>query len=361
MLDLAIIGAGLSGLALADRMRQGQSRIAVFEAQRRCGGRIQSRALPTADFSVDLGPTWCWPEEQPHIAALVKRLGLELYRQWDTGHSLYQTDVAAAPALYSDTETYYTARKIKGGCRQLIKGLLKDLPDAMLHTQHRLLKLSDHASYIELEFATETGLQHYQAKQVVLAAPPRLLANTVTFEPELAPKLQLLMQETPTWMAGHAKAVLVYPNAFWRRQGFSGNALLPYPGAVLSEVYDACSVQGETAALFGFFGIAAASRERYRGSLEDLVVQQMTHLFGVAAAQPLSVIIQDWSLETFTATEQDHILPNSHPQYGHQWLGLDHWQDKLYFCGTETSAVAGGHLEGALAASERVFMALQNR
>jgi monoamine oxidase len=37
---------------------------------------------------------------------------------------------------------------------------------------------------------------------------------------------------------------------------------------------------------------------------------------------------------------------------------LDHWQDKLYFCGTETAEAAGGYLEGALEASDRVFTAL---
>jgi len=34
-----------------------------------------------------------------------------------------------------------------------------------------------------------------------------------------------------------------------------------------------------------------------------------------------------------------------HPRYGHPRLQLNHWQDKLYFCGTATAKVAGGIME----------------
>jgi monoamine oxidase len=358
MLDVAIIGAGLSGLSLADRLLKSKRNIAVFEARNRCGGRILSHSILAPDFDVDLGPTWLWPDHQPRIAALAERLGLKLFRQWDEGYSLYQVGIDAAPVTFVDTETHATARRIEGGCGQLIDGVLQGLPDSTLHLQHRLLKLTDCGTYVDLEFKTGDDFIHYQALQVVLAAPPRLLADSVNFEPALAPKLLGVMQDTPTWMAGHAKAILVYQEAFWRRLGYSGNASLPYHGTVLTEVYDACSEPGESAALFGFFGMPAAIREHYRSSLEALIVQQMTNLFGVAAANPLHVIVQDWSLEPFTSTIQDHVPPGSHPVYGHRSLQLDHWQDKLYFCGTETAAVGGGYLEGALEASDRVFTAL---
>lgn len=85
MLDVAIIGAGLSGLSLADRLLNSKRNIAVFEARNRCGGRILSHSIPAPDFDVDLGPTWLWPDHQPRIAALAERLGLKLFRQWDEG------------------------------------------------------------------------------------------------------------------------------------------------------------------------------------------------------------------------------------------------------------------------------------
>lgn len=359
MLDVAIVGAGLSGLALAERLFASKPNLAIFEARDRCGGRILSQAIPSApNLNVDLGPTWLWPDQQPLIRALAEKLGLQLFKQWDSGHSLYQINAGSEPAQYTDSETHRSARRIEGGCQQLVTGLLQALPDTVLHLQHRLLRVANRGTHVELEFSTAAGREYYQARQLVLAAPPRLLAENIAFEPALAPKLMRMMQDTPTWMAGHAKALLVYQQAFWRQQGYSGNALLHYPGAVLAEVYDASPAAGESAALFGFFGLPAAIRDYYRDTLEDLVVQQMTRLFGEAAANPQQVLIQDWSQEAFTATADDRIAPPAHPSYGHLWLQLDHWQDKLYFCGTETAASDGGYLEGALVAADRVFNAL---
>ncbi|MCQ8117290.1 flavin monoamine oxidase family protein [Methylomonas rosea] len=358
MLDVAIIGAGLSGLSLAEKLLPHKPNIGVFEARERCGGRILSAAGPTQDFTADLGPTWLWPADQQRISALAERLGLTLFPQWDRGQSLYQVQAEALPATYIDTQTHADARRIAGGCQQLINGLLQGIPERVLQLGHRLMTLSDQGRHVDLIFATDSAIITHQARQVVLAAPPRLLANSISFEPALAPGLLSLMQETPTWMAGHAKAVLVYEQAFWRQQGYSGNAISPYPSAVLAEVYDACSDDAGTSALFGFFGLPAQIREQYQENLPALIVRQMVGLFGPAAANPLSVVIQDWSREPFTATAADRIPVFEHPVYGHRALQLDHWQDKLYFCGTETASRSGGYLEGALEASDRVFSAL---
>lgn len=358
MLDVAIVGAGLSGLSLAEKLLPHKPNIGVFEARERCGGRILSTSGPAQGFTTDLGPTWLWPTDQPLITALAERLGLMLFPQWDRGQSLYQVQADTPPAVYIDTQTHAEARRIAGGCQQLIDGLLQHIPERVLHLGHSLLTLSDQGSHVDLTFATDSSVITIQAHQVVLAAPPRLLATNISFQPALAPGLLSLMQDTPTWMAGHAKAVLVYEQAFWRQQGYSGKAISPYPSAVLAEVYDACSDNDGIAALFGFFGLPAEIREQYRDSLPALVVRQMVGLFGPAAANPLTVVIQDWSREPFTATSLDRMQVFEHPVYGHRSLQLDHWQDKLYFCGTETASRSGGYLEGALAASARVFSAL---
>lgn len=358
MFDIAVIGAGLSGLSLAAQLQDGRRKIAVFEARDRCGGRILTRTLQEPDLALDLGPTWLWPDQQPRMAKLTNRLKLRVFPQWDKGHSLYQMDARQAPSLYIDVETHVGSRRIDGGCGQLIRGLIRSLPDASIHLEHRLLSLTDKGTHIDLVFATPHGQRNIQARRVVLAAPPRILADTINFEPGLSPKFIQLLRDTPTWMAGHAKAFAVYERAFWRQFGFSGNGQLRYPGAVLAELYDACPPNLQTAALFGFFGLPAAVRGHYRENLEALVVQQLTGLFGEQAANPLRIIIQDWSTETFTACKEDQIPPRTHPAYGHPLLQLDHWQDKLYFCGTETASQEGGYMEGALESAERVYYAL---
>ena len=62
--------------------------------------------------------------------------------------------------------------------------------------------------------------------------------------------------------------------------------------------------------------------------------------------------IIDWSDESLTATQQDHIGAASHPVYGLPSSAQDLWQGSLLFAGTETANNDGGYLEGALTAAK---------
>jgi monoamine oxidase len=71
--QVAIVGGGLAGLALASQLHQSGVDFQLFEARDRFGGRIA--ALETPAGAVDLGPSWFWPG-QPRMAALLKGLTL---------------------------------------------------------------------------------------------------------------------------------------------------------------------------------------------------------------------------------------------------------------------------------------------
>ncbi len=360
MLDVAVIGGGLAGLSLALQLQAMGCRYAVFEAGNRFGGRILSRPPPgdSADdvggFRADLGPSWIWPNDQPRLAEFIDAYRLAVYPQWLCGRSLYHNNRLAAPQPFVDHATYASARRLAGGSYRLIEALTARLPADRLHLNRCLLAVSDRGDHVALQFRQPSSAGEVRAKRVVLAMPPRLLAERMVFDPPLAPRLKQAMADTPTWMAGHAKAVICYRRAFWRDAGWSGSALSDYQGAVLGEVFDVCSADGKRAALSGFFALPASLRGRYRDDLEAMALAQLVGLFGAEAARPEAVLIQDWSDEPFTATAADASSQPVHPQYGHRWLQLDHWNDKLYFCGTETSAEHGGYLEGALASAQRV-------
>ncbi|MGR9117277.1 MAG: flavin monoamine oxidase family protein [Gammaproteobacteria bacterium] len=364
MLDVAIIGGGLSGLSLAQRLQSENLTFAVFEARERFGGRILSLSSPHHNsivdpfFRSDLGPSWIWPDEQPLMADFIREHGLETFPQWQEGMFLYQTDRQLPAQSFDDPATYASARRIVGGSYHLIETLLARMPTAFLYLNHRLQTLTDLGDHVELQFNYPSKSFTVKARRVVLTIPPRLLVESVSFDPPLASRLHRLMRDTSTWMAGHAKAVIYYSQAFWRKAHYSGSVLASYRGAALAEIFDACSACGERAALAGFFALPAVLRSRYRTDLETLIVEQLVRLFGRAAACPEAIVIQDWFTESCTATSADEVPPSSHPQYGHPWLQLDHWNDKLFFSGTETSAHYGGYLEGALASAERVAKAL---
>ena len=62
------------------------------------------------------------------------------------------------------------------------------------------------------------GLLEVFYRQIALAIPPRL-AGDIAYSLALPEKTQQLLDSTPTWMAGHAKFLVVYDEPFWRELG----------------------------------------------------------------------------------------------------------------------------------------------
>ena len=86
MLDVAIIGGGLCGLALAHSLQARGSDWRLYEARERLGGRI----LSVTDDGFDLGPAWFWPDMQPMVTGLVEELGLASFPQYSDGDVLIE-------------------------------------------------------------------------------------------------------------------------------------------------------------------------------------------------------------------------------------------------------------------------------
>ena len=361
MLDVAIVGGGLAGVSLAASLAQTTGlNIALFEANNRLGGRILC-TQPSVEGSsrFDLGPTWVWPHEQTHLARFIQHHGLNVFPQHQTGDSLYLAGRGEAPQRFPDQQGYSGAYRIEGGAQYLLDVLIPSIPSNHIHLNRRLIKLTDQGDHVELAFASQSKEKRVKAQRAVLCLPPRLLTQQVQFEPALDDKLVQLFNATPTWMAGHGKVIVQYEQAFWRQEGLSGNAFANYPGVILGEIFDACNSTGSTAALGGFFALPAPLRQQYRDDLEALVLEQLFYLFGPKAAQATAVYQQDWFQEPNTAVAEDANIPPSHPKYGHQWLQLDHWYEKLWFAASETDPRYGGYLEGALGAAARMVKSLQ--
>lgn len=346
-----IIGAGLSGLALASLLERAGRDWCLIEARPRLGGRILSVPACQGDLArYDMGPAWIWPHNR-RLLGLVCDLGLRVFEQHSDGNLVFQ-DAAGQVRRDLAFATMAGALRVAGGLGALVDGLAGRLDMGCVRLSHRIEKLTLSGSGVVVCGATPDGPFEVAATRAVLALPPRIVADTISVEPPLPPGLTAAFRAIPTWMAGHAKLVAVYDTPFWRAAGLSGDGV-SHTGP-LAEIHDASPAGAAAGALFGFVATAPAMRAKAPEALKTAAIAQLTEMFGREAASPRAVLLEDWASAPFTATPADHAPLAGHPTYGPP-PALSGWTDpRLCFAGTELAPDEGGFLEGALSAAESV-------
>jgi len=350
--DTIIIGAGLSGIYAGSLLHQKNESFLLLEARNRIGGRILSPEHQ--GFFSDLGPSWYWPDIHPRMAALIQRLGLAGYRQFEEGMGRFQ---------HSDGTVHTVAGypmeplswRLTGGMMGLVNQLREEIPEAAIRINHPVCKIEkrSHGILVDVGELEREPRVRFRTRRIILALPPRLAAATILFEPELSHELTQAMLRIGTWMAGQAKFCALYKEPFWRQRGLSGQAFSQR--GPMGEIHDGSSHRGGPYGLTGFVGIPAIQRD-HEERLVAAILSQLSHIYGSSAAEPLACFYKDWAREPYTATRHDQPPMYEHPLY-HPPAGKSAiWDGRIYFAGTETSLQNGGYLEGALAAAERAVM-----
>ena len=201
--SVAIIGGGLSGLYAAYLLEKIGVDYVLLEARPTLGGRIvtaRATASNTAQITdsmngFDLGPSWFWPEYQQQLARLIDELQLESFAQFEEGDMLVER-LPNEPAMR--THGYKSAppsMRLKGGMATLIDALYQRLDATRILTNKKVRQLHNTGHYIEITSEDESGqvaacqTQQWQAQHVLLALPPRLAEESITFEPALPTNL----------------------------------------------------------------------------------------------------------------------------------------------------------------------------
>ncbi|MBN2333833.1 MAG: FAD-dependent oxidoreductase [Deltaproteobacteria bacterium] len=348
-IDTIIIGGGISGLHAASLLAKQGRPFRLVEARNRLGGRIFSPNYK--QLFTDLGPSWFWPAIQPRMVALIKKLGLDAYRQYEDGfgrHQLANGSVRTMSGYTMEPQSW----RLKGGMQALVTGLAAEIPPTAVRLNQPVCTITktDNGALVGIGILEQKPLVTYKVKQVIMALPPRLAAASILFTPDLAPHLGQAMLKMGTWMAGEAKFCAVYDEPFWRKNNLSGQAFSQRGPMV--EIHDGSNGNEGPYALVGFVGIPAAGRGN-KEILQQAIIAQLDELFGKQAHEPLSCFYQDWACEPYTATRFDQQPMREHPEYRPPAGKTAFWGETIRFAGTETADQQGGYLEGALMAAER--------
>ena len=350
--NVLIVGGGLSGLALADRLFRSGGDVLLAEAQGRLGGRILTEEIAGGRF--DLGPAWFWPG-QPRMAELAARFSLPVFEQYSAGDILFQ-DRSGATQRGRGMASMAGSLRLGGGMGAMVGVLAGEIDPALVLLDAPIRALRCAADGIVATLDRPEGVTEIHAHHVVLALPPRLVAG-IAFDPVLEPAQVSALARIPTWMAGQAKILAVYDRPHWRNAGLSGDAM-SHRGPMV-EIHDASPAEGGPHALFGFVGVPAEARAAHADAMKDLALAQLVAMFGGEMAGALEVRLQDWATVPWVAAPEDRAALRAHPSYGLP-AGLDDlWDGRVHLASTETAREFGGFLEGALEAADRVALKLE--
>lgn len=335
---ILIIGAGLSGLLTAYRLKKEGIAFRILEARNRVGGRIHTIYNPK-EAAVEMGATWFTSQHQ-QLIALLEELDLEYFEQVMGASVFYQSSLDA-PTQVVQIPTDAPSYRIAGGSSKLIDTLLLHLDpdDVLLHQEVQQITFQNNKVLVHAS-------QVLEGDAVVLAIPPKLWANNILFEPALPNDLLQIATNTQTWMEDSIKVALTYAQPFWEQENLPAT-LFSNVGPI-TELYDQCNLQRSNYALCGF--INPSFKQFSYPERKSAVLQQLEGIFGSRAKECIQYQECLWSQEKHTfATNKTFLYP--HQNNGHPIFDKTLFDNQLLIASTEAAAKFPGYMDGAVHAA----------
>ncbi|MCB0163610.1 MAG: FAD-dependent oxidoreductase [Anaerolineae bacterium] len=350
--EVVIVGAGLSGLRAAQILTRHGIDVKLLEARSRVGGRILTVTTDDGRGTFDLGPSWIWAEHN-QVQQLARALDIGMFVQPETGDAVFDRGPEFPSQRFTPEWHQPPAYRFVGGTAALSRRLLEQLPAGCLSLETRVHRISLVDGCLEILAETKQSPLKYLAQHAIVALPPRLAANTLTFAPALPPAVIDEMRHTQTWMGQAMKAMLVYPTPFWRAAGLSGLGV-SHPGPV-QQFHDATPADQTVGALFGWIGNDSPGRWLSTAQRREAIIAQAVRMFGPEASQPIYYTDYNWAHDPLTTPTGQGLLPEEeNPRYGHPLLLKPQLAGRLHWAGTEVSPLGGGYMEGALHIADQV-------
>ena len=188
----------------------------------------------------------------------------------------------------------------------------------------------------------------WRAKRVIVAMAP-VMAGRIGYDPPLPALRDELSQRSP--MGATIKFHALYERAFWRDDGYSGEAV--YTDGPISAAFDNSSADGSAAALLAFSVGAAARRI---GALDPAarrreVTGALVRAFGPRVGEPTAWLEKDWSADPWTrGCPTGNFPPGVLSMFG---PALRAPAGRIHWAGTETATEWTGYMDGAVRSGER--------
>jgi monoamine oxidase len=194
------------------------------------------------------------------------------------------------------------------------------------------------------------------AQHVIVTIPPALVLD-IEFDPVLPDDRVTLYRND---VAGpETKTLVVYDEAFWRTDGFSGQS--SEPGTASEVTLDASPASGSPGVIgsFTFGPVAARVDELGADERRKSVLDALTTRFGPRAASPSDYIETQWWKEPWTrGCSMAHLPPGFLTRYGPL---LREPFRRVHWAGTETATTSHGAIDGAVRSGERAAAEILER
>lgn len=352
LIDVLIIGGGLSGVMVARELQKTSLTWQLVEARPLLGGRL---ANDVKGHNIDLGGAWIWPYQQPNMKRLTQSLSMPTFPQPDDPSST-RVEGGAVMFIHRLIEDLpKESIQLNAPVSSCTLTTLKDSTDVGNDKSDSCSTTSDDDSVVRVEMSSQETIL---ARRVVLAVPPKLIAKHISFDPPLSDAKQAALDASQTWMAGVTKVALLYSDRFWDEQ--SSNMGLPSEPAF--QVYDASTKDGFVSALT-FFSLANTDNDK---QLADACAKQIQSVwsyyrqpFADKAFDFVDFHVQRWPKEPYISEDPNPQGINPHPQPVRA-LSTNEWNDTLLFAGSESDRFSPGVMEGAIGAALRVVKDLKS-
>lgn len=258
-------------------------------------------------------------------------------------HMLFYVRSAGSLDLLLDAEGGAQDARVAGGTQLISIRLADELGDAVrLNSPARRILWSGDRALVLADGVEVT------ARHVVVALPP-VLAGRLVYEPALPSARDGITQRMI--QGSVIKTMSIYPEPFWRKDGFSGQATSA--DGPVSVVFDNSPPDGSPGVLLAFLEGRAArdaavlSKEMRRQLVTDCLVR----LYGNGAAKPDNYVEKVWADDEWArGCYGGYMPPGAWTSHGHalrEAIGPIHW------AGAETASEWAGYMEGAIQSGRR--------